>query len=51
MTFNYLFDYVRAGTIARFCESKRMIQAVFGLRKKPEFSLRIKWTNVTTTSI
>jgi len=38
MTFNYLFDYVRARYNRTICESKRMIQAVFGLRK-PDFSM------------
>jgi len=41
MTFSYLFDYVRAGDNRTICESKCMIQAVFGLRK-PELLLEIK---------
>jgi len=41
MTFKYLFDYVRAGNNRTICESKRMIQAVFRLRK-PELLLKIK---------
>jgi len=41
MTFSYLFDYVRAVDGRTICESKRMIQAVFSVRK-PELLLLIK---------